>query len=631
MADKAVIKAFEKAGLELKDGVYYGPARDMFGSRWEYAGIISGTAALTPDGHPLVIDDLSLAVLNDDDSLAVVLPTGETIVLDPGHFSEDLKLRFRNISKDVNAVYTMPRSDSELNDLFPLIYPDYHGKMYYDELRERERIDLSMLDPVTYTNGTFVDYTDQIEFIYYDSIERRLRMMGCKGNFPSVEVRRRVLSTKFYETRTNPFRDWLEKLVWDGKPRVDTWFKKVFNATAPPLEQYGLSDLYLAKVSRAWFCGAVARAYGPIVHEVVPVFIGGQGMGKTSGLRYSAGKDDWFIDTTADVSTPMGVREFLDTVRGRILVEMSEGSQLHTKDQERLKAFISKREDQYRKPYSRRDEVFPRHFILAASSNRDNVFTDLTGNRRYYPVYCHPSAFSERNDTDRAQVWAEAKHLYDLGEKSYVHSSWFPAMVMQEYATVDNANVSLIESYLDNPNNDNGMYTRIGAVFTKEELMFKVFGKTHVLANSPEERAWLNWLSGTRCWEKTEQPVKVAYSSVPQRAYIRIRSPIQNPYMHGSVTKEGKTELYQNCLDGAELAYPLNTEDTSLKIEPRFRGKAPMDIYKMLCAEQHIASANSKIDVDELSPDTLSLLMDNGFIFFDRIHNSYRMVVPLDD
>lgn len=632
MPKETEIEPLLHAGLECLNGIYTGPAHNLLGDRWEYIGILSPNKGISPGGETVDLDRITSAVLNDDSNLAVIFSDGRSLFIPPDRFTDDMRNRIRDFEYRVTATYAMPQSDSELKDLFPLLYPTYSSKMYYDELRERERIDLSLIDPTTYKPGTFVDYTDQIEYLFYDSLERRLRALGCKGRFPNIDVRRRVISTKFYEQRRNPFREWLETLVWDGEPRVDTWFKKVFNATAPPLEQYGLQDLYLLKVSRAWFCGAVARAYRPIVHEIVPVLIGGQGLGKTTGLRYSAGKDVWFTDTTVDAASANGPKEFLDAVRGMIVVEMSEGSQLRTREQDKLKAFISKKEDQYRKPYSRRDEIFPRHFILAASSNLDNVFTDLTGNRRYYPIYCHAASLSDRKEYDREQVWAEAKVMYEKGEQTFISASWFPAMVMQEYATVDNANVSTIESYLDNPNNDDGMYTRIGATITKEEAMFKIFGKAHVLTGSPEDHAWKSWISGTKCWEKTEHPVKVPYSLVPQRAYTRVRSPMQNPYLYGDITKDGNAELLRKCLDEANLSIPPGGNGAAVPaIEKRFRGKSPADIYRAICKEQGITKVFTHIDIEEFMPETQRLLLDNGYLYYDRAKHEYRTVVPLDE
>lgn len=631
MARKKQYNQLFDAGLDLKDGIFLGPATNMLGTRFEYLGLIYDDLAITPAGETLDPNQVTLAELDDDNTLTISYSDGSLISVPPSNFSDEMRVRLRNISSSTNAVYLMPKSDSELNDLFILVFPEYRKKMYYDLLRERERIDLSLLDPLKFEPGTFVDYNDQVECLYFDALERRLRALECRGAFPSAEIRRRVISTKFYETRRNPFQEWLESLVWDGEPRVDTWFQKVFNATAPPLDQYGLGPIYMAKVARAWFCGAIARIYTPTVHEIVPVLIGGQGMGKTSGLRYTAAKDEWFIDTTVDVVTPGGKSEFLDAVRGRVIVEMSEGSQIRTKDQDRLKAFISMKEDQYRKPYARRDDTFPRHFILAASSNLDDVFTDLTGNRRYYPLYCHEAAIGDRKKYDVEQVWAEAKVMYDKGEHTYIYASWFPAQVMQEYATADNANVSMIETYLDNPNNDDGMYTKVGAVITKEELMFKVFGKTHVLANSPEDHAWKSWTRGTKCWIKTEQPVTVAYSSTPKRAYMRIRTPMQNPYMHGSFTKEDREEIINKCVEEAQFSLPISTKGEIPAIDRRFRGMTAMEMYKTICKEQNITREFSRIDISGLMPETARILLDNGFIYYDKMKKKYRTVVPLDN
>ena len=140
----AVIKAFEKAGLEYIEGVYTGPARDLNGTRYEYAGVVSETAAITPAGTLLNIDSITTAVLNDDDTLVISCKDGSIIELPPARLSDEMRLRIRNISRGVSAVYKMPKSDSELNDLFPLVFPDYKQKMHYDLLRERERIDLSI-------------------------------------------------------------------------------------------------------------------------------------------------------------------------------------------------------------------------------------------------------------------------------------------------------------------------------------------------------------------------------------------------------------------------------------------------------------------------------------------------------
>ena len=111
------IKAFDNAGLEFADGVYKGPARDLMGTRYEYAGILSDDAAITPGGAIFNPAAVVKAVLNDDDSLTLSMPDGELMDITPERFSDEMRLRLKNISRAVNAIYKMPRSDSELNDL----------------------------------------------------------------------------------------------------------------------------------------------------------------------------------------------------------------------------------------------------------------------------------------------------------------------------------------------------------------------------------------------------------------------------------------------------------------------------------------------------------------------------------
>ena len=628
MLSAKATEMFKKAGVTAVDGILAGPSIDLRGTRKEYLGILSTTEAVSADGLTVDLTDIRSVILNDDGTLVIIRESkNPPIVVNPGTFSMELRLRLSNIDRSISASYKMPKTDSELNDLFTLLYPGYRNRMYYDVLRERERIDLFMLNPVVYEEGTFVDYNDQIECIYFDSLERRLKALGCLGTPPNIQVRQRVLLTKFYETRRNPFKEWLDTLTWDGKPRVDTWFKKVFSASAPPLEQYGLSDLYLAKVARAWFCGAIARTNKAVVHEIVPVFIGRQGLGKTSGLRYTAGKEEWFIETSVDVASPHGKSEFLDAVRGRVIVEMSEGAQIRTKDQDRLKGFISMMEDQYRKPYQRRDDTFPRHFILAATSNLDDVFTDLTGNRRYYPIYCHEASLSERTQYDVEQVWAEAYAMYNAGEHIYIPAAWYPAMVMQEFATSDNTNVSLFDNYLDNPNNDGGMYTKVGAMITKEELLYKVFGTSQVTGGSPQDHAWKAWLKGTRSWTKTDLPIKVGYSLKPQRAYIRVMAPTQTVFTHGSFKVGTKEELYKRCLEEAEFSFDYCSEQPAMNIEEKFQSKSAITIFNMACKECGIKSEFAEFPADRFLPETVRILADDGLIYYDPSKKTYRTVI----
>lgn len=600
-------------------------------SEGEYLGFINGNNAITVENNMMDLSSISGATLDDaTGDLHLVAANDKHTTVPRGKFTQMQKayLGIEETSLDETPKYRMPKTDSELNDMFPVLFPDYKAKMYYDVMRERECIDLSMFDP-DILPGRFVDLSEQVEYKYYDALERRLRLLGCEGAPPNIQVRYRVLITKFYDTKRNRFKEWVMGIHWDGVPRIDTWFQKVFAATAPPLEKNGLADLYLAKVARAWFMGAIARMDTATVHEVVPVLVGAQGNGKTSGLRYTAGDPEWFIDTVADVTTPHGKMQFLDSVRGRVIVELAESTQIRTKDQEALKAFISMKEDQYRKPYLRRDDTYPRHFIMAASSNLDDVFTDLTGNRRYYPIYCHRADLTNRNRYDVEQVWAEAYTLYYSGEQPFIASDWYPAVVMQTYATAENSNVSTIENWLDNPDNEGGRYTHIGATVTKEEVFYYVFGVTSSLPSSAYEQAWKAWTKGTRKWAKMDYPIRCPVTHKSARGYIRIS--IEDGNSAGSSFKEIPEDvLYDTCVASAKFCdrYPIDGGD-SVGEEGEFKNVPLKDIFVRICQRHNIVNEYSPFPIEGLTDRTVASLQDKGFIYFDRMKNIYRTVLVL--
>ena len=440
-----------------------------------------------------------------------------------------------------------------------------------------------------------------------------------------------ALISKFYENKRNLFKEWIIGLKWDGIPRIDTWFQRVFNATAPPLEAKRLSDIYLAKVSRAWFMGAMYRMDGAAVHEVIPVLIGGQGNGKTSGLRYTAAHPDWFIDTTVDASTPHGKAQFLDSVRGRIVVELAESTQLRGKDHELFKAFISMKEDQYRKPYLKRDGTYPRHFIMAASSNIDELLTDLTGNRRFYPIYCHRADLSLRTQYDVEQVWAEAYVLFQAGEKQYISADWQPAVIMQNYATAENSNVASIDNWLDNPETEKGRYAFIGAKVTKEEIFAYKFGVGDNMLPTPAfEQAWKAWTKGTRNWVRMDYPIKSPITHKSTRGYVRVAfSDVMEDEQELRTTPG--MELRDLYIQTAEFAKGMEPDFGRVLDDSPFRNMTLDEVFRTVCITHNIHNEYEEFPILGLSTRTVLGMQDAGLIYYDRTKGSYRVVSAIGD
>src|SRR5690606_29863706 len=118
-------------------------------------------------------------------------------------------------------------------------------------------------------------------------------------------------------------------------------------------------------------------------YETVLVLQGEQGTRKTSGLRrlLPVPLRGYFQD---GVTLVVGDRDSERQAISSWVTELGEfEGTLRRSDVERLKAFLSKREDRMRVAYGRTDSRFQRRTVFVASANGEKVLTDLTGSRRF--------------------------------------------------------------------------------------------------------------------------------------------------------------------------------------------------------------------------------------------------------
>lgn len=213
------------------------------------------------------------------------------------------------------------------------------------------------------------------------------------------------------ENRYHPVRDYLESLVWDGVPRVETLF----------IEFMGAEDnAYTRAVSRIALTAAVARIFAPgIKYDNVVVLVGPQGCGKSTILK-KLGRD-WFSDTL----TTMQGKEAYEQIQGFWIIEIGELAAMKRYEVETVKQFTSKSEDSYRAAYGHHVETHKRQCVFFGTTNTYDFLKDMTGNRRFFPVDVHPEKAVKDvwNDLDAKtvdQIWAEAVSLFRNGEKFYL-------------------------------------------------------------------------------------------------------------------------------------------------------------------------------------------------------------------
>lgn len=252
------------------------------------------------------------------------------------------------------------------------------------------------------------------------------------------------------DRRFHPVRDYLDHLPkWDGTPRVDRLF----------IDRLQADDTdYVKAVTRKTLCAAVARIYHPgIKSDTVCCLDGAQGIGKSSIWNALAG-DKYFSDALS--LTDMNDKSAAEKLQGFWILEIGELSGMRKADIEKVKSFISSRDDKYRPSYGHTVESHPRQCIIVATVNGERGYLrDITGNRRFWIVKCHQENAGVNwaiTPELRDQVWAEAKYYYEQGETLYLTGDLLAkAEEAQRGAMEVDDRKGIVENYLQKPLPDN--------------------------------------------------------------------------------------------------------------------------------------------------------------------------------
>lgn len=388
----------------------------------------------------------------------------------------------------------------ELYALVKYLKPDLQDYMYYSAMDGAEMIHTALWgeSPPKLKRA---DDTDISKFRFMiESCSKELKIDVKFSRLTMMDVWNMVCTDNI----RNLWTEWLENLRWDGVPRLDRWFIDRLGASAPAIKDKKKEETYLTAVARAWFMGGVARGYKETKHEIVPVLIGAQGIGKSGFIRYTAFMDAWYRETMSNFDDD---KEFVERTFGSKVIELAESKQLRTSSVEAIKMFISKSSDMFREAYARKSKVFRRHWIMIASSNESKLFIDKTGNRRFFPMFCDTEKITinywddmeERKEAE--QVWAEAKVLYDegntwiFGPKDEIN---ILAQIMQKNSTYDEDVWIAIEEYLDDPYNN---LTGVGSKISKRDIYTKILGEDHRKPNKDVKYAVNSWVENNPCWE----------------------------------------------------------------------------------------------------------------------------------
>lgn len=314
----------------------------------------------------------------------------------------------------------------------------------------------------------------------------------------------------FRRNEYHPIRDCIEAIKWDGQKRIANF---LHFAT-------GCEDTaYTREVSRLIFAGGINRLYHPgCKFDDMPVLIGTrQGEGKSTLVRWLAMFDEWFGEIN-EIDGQKGI----EALEGIWIAEMAEMlAMVKAKEQESMKAFVTRQRDRYRHPFDVRVTEHPRQCIFIGTTNKRQFLTDKTGNRRFYPVEVKQSGYDLFNRKAEIQEyirqsWAEALAMLDTDfMKPYADRRLLPEIREQQAeATEDDYRVGLIRAYLD----DNDIQ-EISIV----ELWRNVVNKDSYAKPSRKDSDDIALiLSGFDDYEKMPKPKRFAEHGV-QRYWRKIR------------------------------------------------------------------------------------------------------------
>lgn len=232
---------------------------------------------------------------------------------------------------------------------------------------------------------------------------RRLQAKGFKPSGLSKEKVRDAIHEVAEENKTDLMVEWLNNNTpkWDGVERIKTFARDCLGVE-------------LTDYSRAWgeylWTALWGRAYSPdgVKADIAPVLVGKQGCRKSTFAEKMAISPDWFVEISFENRDADTIR----TLRETIVAEIPELAGMNRRDNEALKAFLSKTKDKWVKKYHEAAEIAARRCVFILTTNDHQFLTDPTGNRRFAPIEIPEKIDIEYLEQNQLQLLAEARALF---------------------------------------------------------------------------------------------------------------------------------------------------------------------------------------------------------------------------
>lgn len=247
------------------------------------------------------------------------------------------------------------------------------------QFKGRLAVNLFSMDTVWRIPADWHKQTDsEAEFdrvIDDDDIIRIRQELNKAGFDPNNSQILEATRASAFKNQYHPVKDYFNSLPkWDGVDRLERFFPDFCETD---------DNKYTQQMGVKLFTAIVARIFNPgCKFDYLPIFIGEQGIGKSTLLETIAIKPQWYTDNLGDVNN----KDVILRMRSKLIVENAELTMFNDADVNEVKAFLSRRTDRDRLPYDRLPRDLKRQCIIVATTNKDRFLQDETGNRRMWPV-----------------------------------------------------------------------------------------------------------------------------------------------------------------------------------------------------------------------------------------------------
>ena len=198
----------------------------------------------------------------------------------------------------------------------------------------------------------------------------------------------------------NPILDIIQATTWDGADRIKELYS-LLHITE------NIEKIFIRKWMQQCIAALLQDENNPFALDLVLVFTGSQGVGKTRLLEHLAIEPKYFSEgKSIDPTNKDSVREATSCW----ITELGEIGSTMKRDTDILKAFISQPKDTYRNPYAKGPDTYVRRTCFCGTANDAEYLIDETGNRRFLSITLSEDVvlpIDQIQKLDAKQLWAQ--------------------------------------------------------------------------------------------------------------------------------------------------------------------------------------------------------------------------------